>query len=239
MAGAPVLAIENLTAGYGGTEVLTDVSVEVGEGQVVTILGPNGAGKSTLMNSIFGFADVDGGRISLRGEDVTGVGSEEILRHGVGYVMQDPSIFPKMSVHENLLMGGFVLNDDDRARELVEGIYEDFDRLEERRDQQANTLSGGERRLLEIARTLLLDPDFVLFDEPSIGLEPRYVEMVFDRIEALDEAGKTVLLVEQNADVALGVSDRGYVISDGEVRYEGSAQQLLEEEDIGKLYLGG
>ncbi|MFB6081191.1 MAG: ABC transporter ATP-binding protein [Halanaeroarchaeum sp.] len=239
MADDPILTVDGLTAGYADTQVLTDVDVTVDEGEVVTMLGPNGAGKSTLMNSIYGFASVSDGRIRLRGEDITDAEPVDMLRRGVGYVMQDPSIFPKMSVDENLMMGGFVLNDDDRARELVEETYEDFDRLADRRDQQASTLSGGERRLLELARTLLLDPEFVLFDEPSIGLEPTYVEMVFDRIRALNDAGKTVLVVEQNADVALEVSDRGYVISDGEIRFEGDATRILEDEDVGRLYLGG
>ncbi|HKJ58333.1 MAG TPA: ABC transporter ATP-binding protein [Halobacteriales archaeon] len=236
---APILSVENLTAGYGGTQVLTDVTVDVAQGEVVTMLGPNGAGKSTLMNSVYGFASIDTGRITLRGEDVTGADPEDMLQRGVGYVMQDPSIFPKMSVDENLLMGGFVLDDDDRARERVDSLYDEFERLSERRDQQANTLSGGERRLLEIARMLLLDPDLVLFDEPSIGLEPTYVDMVFDRIDSLNDQGKTVLVVEQNAEVALSVSDRGYVLADGEIRFEGPARRLAEDEDIGRLYLGG
>ena len=235
-----LLDVDGLNAGYGDDlQVLYDVDLTVESGEVVTMLGPNGAGKSTLMNSIYGFATVNDGRVLLRGEDVTGVDPVELLRAGVGYVMQDPSIFPKMSVDENLLMGGFILGDDDRARARVEELYEDFERLAERRDQQASTLSGGERRLLEIARMLLLDPEVVLFDEPSIGLEPTYVDMVFDRVESLNDQGKTVLVVEQNAEVALSVSDRGYVISDGEIRFNGSARRLLEDEDIGRLYLGG
>ncbi|MCO8245394.1 ABC transporter ATP-binding protein [Haladaptatus sp. AB643] len=233
-----MLVIDSVTAGYGDTEVITDVSVDVIEGEVVTLLGPNGAGKTTLMNSIYGFADVDSGSISLRGSEVTDADPVDLLRGGVGYVMQNPSIFPKMTVDENLMMGGFILNDDDVVRERVEELYDDFDRLADRRNQQASTMSGGERRLLEIARALLLDPDLVLFDEPSIGLEPTYVDMVFDRIEALNDRGKTVLLVEQNAEKGLSASDRGYVVADGEVQYQGSSDEMLENEDIARLYLG-
>lgn len=234
-----VLNVQDLTAGYGDTVVISDVDLHVDDGEIVCLIGPNGAGKSTVMKSVYGFTSIHDGTVTYRDEDITHLAPADSLTAGLTYVLQESSIFPRMTVTENLMMGGFVLNDDDRARELVDETYEEFDRLSERRDQKARTLSGGERRLLEIARGLILDPDLILIDEPSVGLEPRYIEMVFDRITDLRDAGKNLILVEQNAEKGLSVADRGYVLADGQIQYEGTGTQLLGDEQVGELYLGG
>jgi branched-chain amino acid transport system ATP-binding protein len=234
-----VLNIKNLTSGYGETVVISDVNLHIDDSEIVCLIGPNGAGKSTVMKSVYGFATVHSGTVTYRNENITRLSPGDSLTAGMAYVLQESSIFPRMTVTENLMMGGFILNDDDRVRELVEETYEEFDRLSESRDQKARTLSGGERRLLEIARALILDPDLLFLDEPSIGLEPRYIEMVFDRITELRDAGKTLMLVEQNAEKGLSVADRGYVLADGQIRYEGTGEQLLDDEQVGELYLGG
>ena len=236
---ANYLAIEHLDAGYSDVEVLDDVTVRVGEGEVVTLIGPNGAGKSTLMDTIYGLATVQGGSIGYRGADITRATSADLLRNGLAYVPQKPSVFPQMTVTENLMMGGFIWNDDTAVRERIDDLYEEFDHLAQYRDTNARALSGGEQQLLEIARALVTDPDLVMFDEPSLGLEPRYVDMVFDRISGLKAAGKTVLLVEQNAERGLTVGDRAYIIADGRVQHEGDASEMLKDEEIGRHYLGG
>ena len=235
----PLLALNGVTAGYGNTTVIHDVDLAVERGQIVCLVGPNGSGKSTVMKSVYGFADVMDGRISFDGDDVTRSRPQENLAAGIGYVLQSASVFPDMTVHENVLMGGFVFDDDDRARERAEDLYEEFPRLAERRSQKAGTLSGGERRLLELARALVVEPQLLLLDEPSIGLEPKYIETVFERIEDLNDLGTTLLLVEQNAEKGLAVADRGYVLAGGEIEFVGTGEELLADEEVGRLYLGG
>ncbi len=234
-----LLALEDVTAGYGNTTVLHDVSLAVEEGSIACLIGPNGSGKSTLMKSVYGFADVFSGKITFDGENVTGRSPQDSLRSGMSYVLQSASVFPGMSVHENMLMGGFVFNDKDRARDRAEELYEEFPLLSDIRAQQASTLSGGQRRLLELARSLMVDPDLMLLDEPSIGLEPRFIDDVFERIEQLNDMGTTMLLVEQNAEKGLSVADRGFVLASGEIKITGSGTELLEDEEVGRLYLGG
>lgn len=233
-----VLNVESLTAGYGESEVISDVNFHIDESEIVCLIGPNGAGKSTVMKSVYGFTTIHSGTITYNGEDITRLDPADALTAGMAYVLQESSIFPRMTVEENLMMGGFVLNDDDRVEDLVEDTFEEFDRLAERRNQKARTLSGGERRLLEIARGLILDPDLVFLDEPSVGLEPRYIDTVFNRITDLRDAGKTLMIVEQNAEKGLSIADRGYVLADGQLRYEGAGDRLLEDEQVGELYLG-
>jgi branched-chain amino acid transport system ATP-binding protein len=237
--GESLLDLSGVTAGYGNTTVIHDVDLAVERGQIACLIGPNGSGKSTVMKSVYGFADVMDGRISFDGADVTHTRPQENLAAGIGYVLQSASVFPDMTVHENMLMGGFVFDDDDRAAHRAEVLYEEFPRLAERRSQQAGTLSGGERRLLELARALVVEPELLLLDEPSIGLEPRYIETVFDRIRALNDLGTTLLLVEQNAEKGLSVADRGYVLAGGEIRFAGTGEELLADEEVGRLYLGG
>lgn len=234
-----LIELSDLTAGYGKSVVINDISMYVDEGEVVTLIGPNGAGKSTVMKSIYGFTTIHSGTVDYGGRDITHLSPVESLKTGMSYILQDSSIFPKMTVDENLLMGGFILNDDKKARRLADQMYDQFPRLDGKRSQKANTLSGGERRLLELARGLVLDPDVMLLDEPSIGLEPSYVEMVFDKVVELNDLGKTIMIIEQNAEKGLSVADRGYVLADGQMKFEGTGRQILEDEDVGRLYLGG
>jgi branched-chain amino acid transport system ATP-binding protein len=234
-----LLSVDDLTSGYGNTTVVHDVDLSIDEGEVACLIGPNGSGKSTVMKSIYGFADVFSGTVRFDGEDVTGRAPKESLRSGMSYVLQDSSVFPRMTVDENMLMGGFVFDDDDRARERIEQLYEEFPQLSDIREQRAGTLSGGQRRLLELARALVVEPEMMLLDEPSIGLEPRYIDDVFERIEQLNEFGTTILLVEQNAEKGLSVADKGFVLASGEIKFTGTGAELLEDEEIGRLYLGG
>ncbi|WP_373189943.1 ABC transporter ATP-binding protein [Halolamina sp.] len=235
----PILRLDDVTAGYENTTVLHDVSIEVEEGEIACLIGPNGSGKSTLMKSVYGFADVFDGTVSVRGEEITGRSPQENLRAGMSYLLQDASVFPGMTVHENMLMGGFVFEDDERAEDRAAQLYEEFPLLGEICDQKAGSLSGGQRRLLELARALVVEPDIMLLDEPSIGLEPRYIDQVFERIEQLNELGTTILLVEQNAEKGLSVADRGFVLASGEIKFTGTGTELLDDDEVGRLYLGG
>ena len=235
----PILEMEHVVSGYGNTTVLHDVSIAVEEEEIACLIGPNGSGKSTLMKSIYGFADIQSGTITLREEDITGRSPQDNLANGMSYVLQDASVFPNMTVHENMLMGGYVFNDDDRANERAEELYDEFPILGDIRGQNAGTLSGGQRRLLELARALMVDPDVMMLDEPSIGLEPRFIDDVFERIEQLNDLGTTILLVEQNAEKGLSVADRGFVLASGEIKFTGTGTELLNDDEVGRLYLGG
>jgi branched-chain amino acid transport system ATP-binding protein len=237
--GDAILEMSDIVAGYGNTTVLHDVDIAVEEGEIACLIGPNGSGKSTLMKSIYGFADVMSGTVRFRGEAITGRSPQENLASGMSYVLQDASVFPRMSVHENMLMGGYVFNDDDRAAVRAEELYDEFPTLGEIRNQKAGTLSGGQRRLLELARALMVDPDVMMLDEPSIGLEPRFINDVFERIRQLNDLGTTILLVEQNAQKGLSVADTGFVLASGEIKFRGSGTELLNDEEVGQLYLGG
>ena len=235
----PILSMEAVTSGYGNTTVLHDVNVAIEDEQIACLIGPNGSGKSTLMKSIYGFADVQAGTVQFRGEEITGRSPQENLKNGMSYVLQDSSVFPNMTVHENMLMGGYVFDDDTRAAERAEELYDEFPVLGDIRQQNAGTLSGGQRRLLELARALMVDPEVMLLDEPSIGLEPRFIDDVFERIEQLNDLGTTILLVEQNAQKGLSVADRGFVLASGEIKFTGTGTELLNDEEVGQLYLGG
>jgi branched-chain amino acid transport system ATP-binding protein len=233
-----LLELSGVTAGYGNTTVVHEVDLAVPEGDIACLVGPNGSGKSTVMKAIYGFADVFGGSISFDGDDVTHRNPQNSLRSSMSYVLQSSSVFPDMTVHENLLMGGYVFGDDDRAARRAEELYDEFPRLDERREQEAGMLSGGERRLLELARGLVVEPKLMLLDEPSIGLEPSYIEQVFDRIRDLNDLGTTILLVEQNAEKGLSIADKGYVLASGQIAFSGTGTELLEDEEVGRLYLG-
>jgi branched-chain amino acid transport system ATP-binding protein len=237
----PMLVVDGLTAGYGRMEVLHGVALRVGEGQSLCLIGPNGAGKSTVLQAIYGFADVWAGRIALRGADITRVApSDKLARAGVAYILQDTSVFPDMTVEENLLMGGFLMKREADARRAADDILRKYPRLAKRRTQPARVLSGGERRLLEIARALMMDPAILLVDEPSIGLEPRYIDLVFDILRDLQrDGGKTIVLVEQNAKKGLDFADIGYVLVSGRVVRADTGAALLGDADVGRLFLGG
>jgi len=239
--GVPQVAIDELRAGYGKMEILHDLTLAVGKQQSLCLIGPNGAGKSTVLHSIFGFTNIFAGSITVGGTDVTRLSPNEKLKAaGVAYILQDNSVFPDMTVEENLWMGGFLRNRPAEAREAAERVLAKYSRLRERRSQRAGTLSGGERRLLEISRALIMEPEVLLVDEPSIGLEPRFIDMVFEILEDLQKTeGKTIIMVEQNAKKGLEFADIGYVLVSGQVAMAGPGSELLEDPQVGRLFLGG
>jgi branched-chain amino acid transport system ATP-binding protein len=235
------IELEGLHAGYGRMEILHHLNLIAGKGQSLCLIGPNGAGKSTILHAIFGFADVMSGTITAGGQDITHLSpNDKLKRAGVAYIMQHNSVFPNMTVEENLLMGGFLKDKPAQAREAAGRVFDKYDRLAARRHQRAGVLSGGERRLLEISRSLIMDPDVLLVDEPSIGLEPRFIDMVFDILTDLQQTeGKTILMVEQNAKKGLEFADIGYVLVSGQLAKAGKGRDLLDDEDVGRLFLGG
>ena len=239
--GEPFLTIEALRAGYGQMEILHDFDLAVGEGQSLCLIGPNGAGKSTVLHSIFGFTNIFSGTISAGGTDVTKLKPNEKLKTaGIAYILQDNSVFPDMTVEENLLMGGYLKDTTDAAKEAAEAVFQKYDRLAARRSNPARVLSGGERRLLEISRALVMGPDVLLVDEPSIGLEPRFIDMVFEILHDLQNVdGKTIIMVEQNAKKGLEFADLGYVLVSGQLAKAGPGDELLADPDVGRLFLGG
>ena len=239
--GEAYLTIEQLHAGYGRMEILHSLNLMVGKGQSLCLIGPNGAGKSTVLHSIFGFTTISGGVIRLAEQDITHLKPNEKLKNaGIAYILQDNSVFPDMTVEENLWMGGWLLNDAKEARARAEEVFAKYPRLEKRRKQPASVLSGGERRLLEIARALIMRPEVLLVDEPSIGLEPRFIDMVFDILDDLQRAeGKTIIMVEQNARKGLEFADIGYVLVSGQLVKAASGDELLDDPDVGRLFLGG
>ena len=239
--GAPLVAIDRLVAGYGRMEILHGIDLRVGRGQSLCLIGPNGAGKSTVLHSIQGFTQILAGTIRVGGRDVTRGPPQRKLRDaGIAYVLQDNSVFPDMSVEENLLMGGYRLPRLREARRAADRVFERYPRLAERRRQRAAVLSGGERRLLEIARALIMDPSLLLVDEPSIGLEPRYIDMVFEILGDLQRReGRTIVMVEQNAKKGLEFADVGYVLVSGRIALAGRGRELLDNPEVGRLFLGG
>ena len=242
---APYVKIENLRAGYGKMEILHDFNLQVSKKQSLCLIGPNGAGKSTVLHSIFGFTNIFSGSIVVGDgddrRDITAMSASDKLKNvGIAYILQDKSIFPAMTVEENLWMGGYLMEEPAQAKEAAEKIFEKYPRLAERRTHTAGVLSGGERRLLEISRALVMEPDILLVDEPSIGLEPRFIDMVFDILDELQNVeGKTIIMVEQNAKKGLEFADIGYVLVSGEIAIAGPGDELLENPEVGRLFLGG
>ncbi len=239
--GDTFLSINNLRAGYGKMEILHDFNLRIGRGQSLCLIGPNGAGKSTVLHSIFGFTNIFSGSIIINGKDVTALTpSQKLAEAGIAYILQDKSVFPQMTVEENLLMGGFLKNKPAEAKVAAEEVFSKYSRLADRRDKPAGVLSGGERRLLEISRALVMQPQVLLVDEPSIGLEPRFIDMVFEILDDLQRKdGKTIIMVEQNAKKGLAFADLGYVLVSGETAIAGDGDELLENPDVGRLFLGG
>lgn len=239
--GDTFLTINNLRAGYGKMEILHDFNMRIGRGQSLCLIGPNGAGKSTVLHSIFGFTNIFSGSIIVNGKDVTALTpSQKLAEAGIAYILQDKSVFPQMTVEENLLMGGFLKNKPAEAKAAAEQVFSKYSRLADRRDKPAGVLSGGERRLLEISRALVMQPQVLLVDEPSIGLEPRFIDMVFEILDDLQRKdGKTIIMVEQNAKKGLAFADLGYVLVSGETAIAGDGDELLENPDVGRLFLGG
>jgi len=234
-----LLEVERVTSGYGEMEILHEVSIKVAEGKIVTIIGPNGAGKSTLMKTIFGLLRPWSGRVTFKGEDITGLRPNEIVRKGLCYVPQVDNVFPSLTVEENLEMGAFIEDDPKVVQERMEGVYELFPFLRERRRQRVGKMSGGERQMVAMGRALMLDPQLLLLDEPSSGLAPKLAEMVFEKMKEINKTGVALVIVEQNAKEALKLSDWSYVLADGQNKLEGPGEELLENPDVGRLYLGG
>jgi ABC-type branched-subunit amino acid transport system ATPase component len=233
-----LLALADVHAGYDEVDVLRGVSLDARAGEIVAIIGANGAGKSTLLRTVFGMVPVRRGRIVLAGEDIAGRRPVDILRKGIGYVPQGRCNFPAMTVEENLEMGAYTRRDGG-VRADIDAVLARFPMLADKRRAPAGTLSGGQQQILELAIALLLHPRVLLIDEPSLGLDPRMVEMVFDTIVRLNREGTTVLMVEQNAKKALGISHRGFVLELGRNRFEGTGPDLLADPDVRRHYLGG
>ncbi len=255
-----LLKAENLRSGYGEMEILHGVSMDLDEGEMVTIIGPNGAGKSTLVKTIFGLLRPTGGRVLFRGMDITGRHPRDLVQMGLAYVPQSNNTFPTLTVLENLEMGAItrrispipvpwsrvgdtgtrmgVMNDS-QIRERAIRTIELFPNLQPKLRERAGALSGGEQQMVALAKSMMIDPEVLLIDEPSAGLAPKLVDMVFSKIVEIHEKGTAVVMVEQNAKKALAISDRGYVLETGRNRFEGTGQGLLHNADVGMLYLGG
>jgi ABC-type branched-subunit amino acid transport system ATPase component len=232
-----VLEARGITAGYSEIDILHNVSIQVKTGEIVSIIGPNGAGKSTLLKTMFGCLKPRQGNVLLHGEDITALKPERIVKKGISYVPQVENIFPTLTVQENLEMGAFIRTDDFSGR--LEEIYTLFPVLRERRNQKVGQLSGGQRQMVAMGRALMLDPEVLLLDEPSAGLAPKFVSMIFERIKDINSTGVSLVLVEQNACEALNMSSRGYVLATGKNVLDGEGKALLEDKNVARLYLGG
>ena len=235
------LEINGLQAGYGKMQILHNFNLFVGKGQSLCLIGPNGAGKSTVLHSIYGFTNIYDGDVIIEDKNVTKLTPADKLKNaGVAYILQDNSVFPDMTVEENLLMGGFIKDNIEESKKAAEEVLKRYSRLNERRNQKAKNLSGDERRLLEISRALIMNPEILLVDEPSIGLEPKFIDMVFDILGDLQKNdGKTIIMVEQNAKKGLEFADIGYVLVSGETVMADTGDKLLADPEVGKLFLGG
>jgi len=238
-AGPVLLRTEAITAGYGKMAILHDVTLEVRTGEMVSVIGPNGAGKSTAFKTIVGFLRPTHGRVRFDGQDITGLRPDQVLHRGLAYVPQGRIVFPQMTVLENLEMGAYIERDAGRIRHALDRVYTLFPILAQRRGQKAGTMSGGEQQMVAIARALMTTPKLILLDEPSLGLAPKFVSLIFDKLSDMRRAGFTLMVVEQNAARALAVADRGYVLELGRNRFEGGGQTLLQDPEVKRLYLGG
>jgi ABC-type branched-subunit amino acid transport system ATPase component len=233
-----ILEADNVTAGYTReVDILNDVNIRLQAGQIVSVIGPNGAGKSTLLKAIFGILKPSNGKISLKEEDITGLKPDKVAKKGISYVPQVDNVFPSLTIQENLDMGAFI-RDDDYSQRLNE-IYELFPILGERKKQKAGQLSGGQRQMVAMGRALMVDPQVLLLDEPSAGLSPKLVDMIFEKITDINKAGVSMIIVEQNAREALKMADQGYVLAMGRNVLDDSGDALLANEEVGRLYLGG
>jgi len=232
-----ILEARNIKAGYGGVEILHGISMGVDKGEIISVIGPNGAGKSTLMKTILGLLKPTHGKITFGGHDITGLSPDKIVRRGICYVPQTDNVFPSLTVEENLEMGAFIRKDDFRPR--MKEVYGIFPDLKEAKRFRVRKLSGGQRQMVAMARALMLDPQVLLLDEPSSSLSPKLVKSIFEKIEEINKSGVGILMVEQNAREALKLSHRGYVLAMGRKKFEDTGLALLNNEKVGKLYLGG
>ena len=237
--GGGLLLAEHITAGYGKIDILYDVSFTVHPGEIVSIIGPNGAGKSTSFKAIVGFLHPRQGRVVFNGEEITGLRPDLVLRRGLAYVPQGRIVFPQMTVLENLEMGAFIERDRARVAAALQRVYALFPVLFDRRRQRAGTMSGGEQQMVAMGRALMTEPRLILLDEPSLGLAPKFVTLIFEKLVEMKRTGYTLMLVEQNAARALAIADRGYVLELGRNRFEGAGSQLLGDPEVKRLYLGG
>ena len=237
--GPAALEVTGLTVGYGGGDVLRGVSLQVARGGITCVVGPNGAGKSTLLATISGLLRPRLGEITLHGQRLTGKTPRQVLQAGVVQVPQNHSLFREMTVRENISLGGYTLRERGLAERRFAGVLEMFPQVNDWLDMKAGSLSGGQQRLVEFARGLMLDPKLVILDEPSMGLAPKVLKSVFDAVRMMNAQGKTILLVEQNARAGLRLSTHGVVLENGQVRLSGSGKEVLEHPEIGALYLGG
>jgi len=233
-----MIEVEHLTKNYGPFQALEDVSFRVDKGEVVGFLGPNGAGKTTILKTICGITEPEYGTIHFNDKRIDHKDPEEIIKMGISHVPENRRIFPELTVDENLLMGGFLIKDKDLFAERFEKATAHFPVLSKRGSQQAGTLSGGEQQMLAIARALMLEPELLLLDEPSLGLSPKLVQEIFTIIKDLHQAGVTILLVEQNVNQALKIADYGYVLTSGKIFLSGTYDELYEEEKVREMYLG-
>ena len=232
-----MLKLIDVVSGYTDVNILQGVSMEVDKNQIVTIIGPNGSGKSTLMKTIFGLVELRSGRILFDDSDISRLRTDKIVRKGIGYVPQERNVFPSLTVLENLEMGAFIRRDG--FKEGLEEVFNIFPELKEKRAQKVGTMSGGEQKMVAAGRALMLMPTLLLLDEPSSGLSPKLRDVLFKKLVDINELGTSLMIVEQNARMALSVSHRGYVLEMGKKRFEGEGKVLLENEEVKKLYLGG
>ena len=232
-----VLSVDSVDSGYGDVQVLDDLSMHLDAEEIICLIGPNGAGKSTVLKTVFGLLTPWEGAVTFRDEDITGAEPADLVRMGMGYVPQIENVFGSMTVDENLRMGG--VSRETGVEETIDRLYDRFDILDDKRRAKAATLSGGQRQVLAFARALMTEPDVLLIDEPSAGLAPNIVEDVFDNVQTVNDLGTAIMMVEQNAVEGLGIADRGYVLDQGTVRFEDDADALLDNPEVGQLYLGG
>lgn len=235
----PMLKIDNIDVYYGAIHALKGISLEVKEGEIVTLIGANGAGKSTTLRTISGLLKPKTGSITFLGQDIAGVRAHEIVKKGISQVPEGRRVFAEMTVMENLDLGAFVRKDKAGIQQDLKHVFELFPRLEERKNQSAGTLSGGEQQMLAMGRALMSRPKLLLLDEPSMGLAPLLIKEIFNIIVDINKSGTTVLLVEQNANMALSIANRAYVLETGRITLSGSAKELAASEDVRKAYLGG
>ena len=232
-----LLEITNLHAGYGAMTILHGIDMALERGEIGVIVGPNGAGKSTTLKAMFGLLNITDGAIVLDGENITAIAPEKLVEHGVAFVPQEANVFPTLTVHENLEMGAYTKRGN--LRPLYDHIYEVFPPLKEKRRQPAGELSGGQRQMVAFGRALMVEPSLLLLDEPTAGLSPMFMSEIFDRVLAVNETGVTIAMVEQNAKQALRIADKGFVLASGRNRFTGTGEELLNDEDVARSFLGG
>ncbi len=233
-----MLELKNVNAGYGELQVLYNISLKVEEGEFISLVGPNGAGKTTTLRTISGIIKPISGEIDFLDNKIETFTPQQITRQGVSFVTEDGCLFPGMSIKDNLEMGAYIIKDKEKKQENLEYVFNLFPRLAERKKQLAGTLSGGERKMLSIARGLMSNPQVLLVDEPSLGLAPQLVSKVFETLKRLNDEGVTILLVEQNVNTALKLTDRTYVLEQGEIALSGSSRDLLQDDHVKNSYLG-